>query len=547
MPRRRTRGEDIAWRAIIVIILAVITGGWGLLIGVFLFWPYIRALLRELSSPPRPPAPEVPNLPGVISRGISLRTPESLREGEEASLRVGFRNLWNRTMTVEIKLDDLGRVGDVRPASFFLTLKPGEYAERIVRFIPRRKGEFKVSVTGRVGVFLGRREVVLRVDRKKTGAADTVGTTEVMEVTEAGTIATYGSAGEGHGSLQDLLSRYRDVSLIGEGGFARVYRARRKDGTLVALKVPKSLDEESGRVFLREASAWLGLRHRNIVELYDANVFPIPYIEMEYCPGNLGRLKKPLSWEDTARLTFEVAEGLKYAHSRGVIHRDLKPSNILLKDGTPKISDWGLCKLSSMSMSSVSFTPYYAAPEQISRSRFGHSDERTDIWQLGVLMYELTTGKVPFEGDDFVEIAEKITMEEPKRPSEINPDSQSLEPVIMKCLSKRKEERYQSVKELQRDLADLLGGRYKEELRRSVDFSRSAYYAGQLLLLHLKLGDAKEALKYALDLKRYARGEARMELEGLVRQLEVRVSEGLPIPPELVEKAEVVVHEVSGA
>ncbi len=201
--------------------------------------------------------------------------------------------------------------------------------------------------------------------------------------------------------------------------------------------------------------------------------------------------------------------------------------------------------MTETSTTSSAFTPYYAAPEQISRSRFGPTDERTDVWQLGVLLYWLTTGRLPFEGEDFIEVAGKITMEEPAPPSEINPESKPVEPVVMRCLAKRKEDRYQSVAELQRDLAGLLGGKYSRELERSVDFSRSAYYAGQLLLLHLKLGDAKEALKYALSLRRYAKGKAKRDLEGLIRQLEVRISEGLPVPPELVEKAEVVAHEIS--
>ncbi len=521
MPGRRSREEDIMWRAIITVVIAVITGGWGLIIGVFLFWPYFRALIRELSgSSPR--VPPGPSLPQIISRGIYIEVPRMI-VGEQATLRVGFRNLWNRTVTVEIRLDDLGRIGRLSSSSVVFTLRPGDYAERIVKITPLREGTFNVTVEGRVGVFVGRKNFTLRVGVP--------------------------SEGPKAGTLQDLLSRYSDVSLIGEGGFGRVYRVRRRDGRLVALKVPHTLSEESGKVFLHEVSVWRELRHGNMVKLYDANLYPYPYIEMELCDGSLEGLKKPLYWEEAARLAFEICSGLSYAHSKGIIHRDLKPSNILLRGRTPKISDWGLSKVlkESGTTTKAVFTPYYAAPEQISPSKFGKTDERTDIWQLGVLMYELVTGRVPFDGEDFVEVAGRITMEEPAKPSELNPDAEPLEPVIMKCLRKRKEERYRSVRDLQRDLAELLGGKYLEELGRSVDFSRSAYYAGQLLLLHMKLSNTKEALKYASDLKKYARGESRRELEKLIEELEIRLREGLPIPEELVERAEVLVHDVSGA
>jgi len=544
MPRKRTREEDLMWRAIIVIILAVITGGWGLLIGVFLFWPYIKALLRDLTRPKGPgkvPTPDVPSLPKVISSGLYVRIPD-LVTGREVKLTVGFRNLWNRTMTVEIKLDELGRIGNVSPASFFLTLKPGEYAERVVRFLPKRSGRFSVSLIGRVGVFIGRKEITLNV---RDGGA--IGSSVAVETpSKRSTEAEWGNVNR---DLKSLLSRYSDVSLIGEGGFGKVYRARRRDGTWVALKVPHVLSEESGRVFIREVSVWRELRHANIVRLYEANLYPYPYIEMELCDRSLEDLRKPIHWEEVARLSFEIAEGLRYAHSRGIIHRDLKPSNILLKGSKPKISDWGLAKVltESRSTTGMVFTPYYAAPEQISPSRFGRVDERTDIWQLGVLMYELVTGRLPFDGSDFVEVAGRVTMEEPVPPSKLNPEVKPIEPMIMKCLTKGKEGRYRSLEELQRELAELLGGRYREELRRSTDFSRSAYYAGQLLLLHMRLNDAREAYKCALDLRRYARGETRRELEELIKQLEIRINEGLPIPQELVEKAEVVVHEVSSS
>ncbi|WP_297489918.1 serine/threonine-protein kinase [Thermococcus sp.] len=523
--------SELFTKLIAAVILIYFLKFFGLFLAFLIFLSFFKRLFTEgLGEVAKPPAPRPgrAEIEGILRRGLILEAPGELIPGSTALLKVGFRNASRYPLTVDVDLRALSRVGRVSQGLLRLRVGPNEGKHVFVRFTPGKAGEFRVPVFASSGGIRVGRELRLVVKAPK-------GRERPKERSE-----------RVFGTLDELLSRYRSVELIGSGGFGRVYRAVRPDGRVVALKVPHSLNERTGRAFLREVSAWLSLKHRNIVELYDANLYPYPHMEMEYCDGSLEKLSVPLSWEEAAEIAFEIAEGLKYAHSKGIIHRDLKPSNILLKGRTPKISDWGLAKLmTETSTTSSAFTPYYAAPEQISRSRFGPTDERTDVWQLGVLLYWLATGRLPFEGEDFIEVAGKITMEEPAPPSEINPESKPVEPVVMRCLAKRKEERYASVAELQRDLAGLLGGKYSRELERSVDFSRSAYYAGQLLLLHLKLGDAKEALKYALSLRRYAKGKAKRDLEGLIRQLEVRISEGLPVPPELVEKAEVVAHEIS--
>lgn len=350
-----------------------------------------------------------------------------------------------------------------------------------------------------------------------------------------------------------LLEFYDDVRYIGEGGFARVFKAKRKkDGLTVAIKIPINMSPAVGKTFLREIENWTKLDHPNVVKVYDYNILPVPFIEMEYCDSPLERLleeKKYLNPIMATRIIFDIAEGLKYAHSKGIIHRDLKPSNILLKQGIPKISDWGLSKVlkESRSTTLISFTPYYAAPEQISKSKFGSTDERTDIWQLGVIFYQLITGQVPFDGDDFVEISSAIIYETPKKPSEINSEAGFLDEIILKCLAKKKEERFASIRDLQQELALILGITYKESLKKSLkinDFSRSAYYAGELLLLHLKLGDLAGAYKYAGDLMVYARGQMKSEIAMLKEQIKVRLQEGISIPPELITKAEIVIHKI---
>ena len=296
----------------------------------------------------------------------------------------------------------------------------------------------------------------------------------------------------------ELEAFYRDIEYIGEGGFARIFKAVRiKDSKEVAVKIPISLDPETGKAFTKEISNWNLLGHENIVELYDVNILPIPYLEMELCDRSLEEVPKPMEVEDAASIIFDLAKGLKHAHSKGIIHRDLKPSNILFKHGKVKISDWGLSKLkaSSKSSSIIAFSPLYAAPEHLSKSKFGKTDERTDIYQLGIVFYELVAGKLPFEGEDVAGISFSIISEQPVPPSEINPKSKGVEHIIMKCMAKRKEERYQSVDELIEDLAVYL----KEEYKKSRDFRKSAFFLYELLLQSVERGDTVEAVGWATE------------------------------------------------
>ena len=347
----------------------------------------------------------------------------------------------------------------------------------------------------------------------------------------------------------ELSESYEEVKYIGKGGFARVFKAKRKNGKIVAVKIPISLDPATGKSFIKELTNWTKLEHPNIVEVHDYNILPIPYFEMELCDFSLADIKKPVEPEKAAWLVFNICEGLKYTHSRNIIHRDLKPQNIMLKDGIPKISDWGLSKViaESTSATTAMFTPLYAAPEQISR-KFGKPDVRTDVWQLGVIFYELVTGELPFNGDDAVEIMSAITMDEPVQPSVINPEAKDVESIILKCLEKEQEKRYQSVEELQKDLAKYLQLRYSRSLKESLtarNVKRSAYYCSELMLLNLKINEPAQAYKYATDLLKYAEGEVKDVLRDLCSQLKIRVEEGIyEIPEELVKKAEFIAHKI---
>ena len=248
---------------------------------------------------------------------------------------------------------------------------------------------------------------------------------------------------------RELENKYTDISFIGRGGIAWVFSAIRKtDGVHVAVKIPISFDEVTGKCFLNEIAAWETLRHPNIVEVCAVNILPVPYVEMEFVPTSLEEIEKPMPVWKAVHLITGVAEGLRYAHEHGFIHRDIKPHNILLTaEFVPKITDWGMSKVlaADVKKSSVAgFSLSYAAPEQVSPSEFGRTDERTDIYQLGVVFYELVTGSIPFGGESIVEVGNAILRDAPVPPSDYNPDADAVEKIILKCLEKDPSRRFQS-------------------------------------------------------------------------------------------------------
>ncbi|HXX55162.1 MAG TPA: serine/threonine-protein kinase, partial [Methanoregula sp.] len=248
-----------------------------------------------------------------------------------------------------------------------------------------------------------------------------------------------------------LERKFTGAECIGEGGLARVFRAENaKTGILVAVKVPVRFDETTGTHFTRDITLWERLVHKNIIRMYSYNILPIPYIEMEYAPSSLAAVKFPVSEERALGIIAGVAHGLAYAHGLGIVHRDIKPENILIaSDGTPKITDWGLGKAIGDPRQSVmiSFSPAYAAPEQIDPQRFGRPGPQTDIYQLGVLLFEMLTGTVPFSQIGFSDMNHAILSEEPSVPSWEGKRLDQIRAVIARCLSKRPADRFGSVAE----------------------------------------------------------------------------------------------------
>jgi eukaryotic-like serine/threonine-protein kinase len=346
---------------------------------------------------------------------------------------------------------------------------------------------------------------------------------------------------------QELYSLYSSAELIGQGGFARVYRAqRKKDGIPVAVKVPLDMDPAVGKSFLTEIENWKKLNHDNIVKLLDYNITPAVYLEMELCHHSMADAGTPMKIENASLLVLEIARGLAHSHSKAIIHRDLKPSNILMKDDNPKISDWGLSRVKSASLrsASISFSPIYAAPEQYSPRTFGPVDERTDVYQLGAIFYWMVTGETPFTGDDFAEISFAIASSQPEPPSALNPEASAVDSIIMKCLQKKKEDRYQNIAELQGDLAGFLGIDFKKTLTLSRSTPETVKLCTDLVEIYGSQGNGRKCAIYLKNLESHVSGtELRDLIQEEIKALEfyagqeLNVKDRLPGLEEIIHRA----------
>lgn len=252
-----------------------------------------------------------------------------------------------------------------------------------------------------------------------------------------------------------LKKKYPDAQYIAEGGASRVFRAHdAAEGRDIAVKVPIRFDEVTGTQFTKELHVWQELHHKNIVGIYAANIFPVPYIEMEYVESSLAAMRLPLDVDQAVAIITGVAEGLSYAHSQGIVHRDIKPGNILIApDGTPKITDWGLAKAEGTRQSGIiGFSLEYATPEQLAPNLYGEPGPWTDIFQLGVLFYEILTGRVPFRGGGMGEVTHAILHEVPSSLGLTGPNADLIERIVLRCMQKSPGDRYHSVAELLKDL-----------------------------------------------------------------------------------------------
>ncbi|MFA7502914.1 MAG: protein kinase, partial [Anaerovoracaceae bacterium] len=271
-----------------------------------------------------------------------------------------------------------------------------------------------------------------------------------------------------------LGNRYKIIEKIGTGGMADVYLAfDQTENTEVALKILHaqfSGDSDFVKRFRREAEAATSLEHENIVKIYSiSEEDDLHYIVMEYVKGDTlkGVLKRHgyLPVDEAVKIIMQVTDALIHAHSNQVIHRDIKPHNILINENGVKIADFGIARTVTQSTithtGSVLGSIHYLSPEQ---ARGGWTDERSDLYSLGIVFYELLTGEVPFSGETPVSVIMKHLEDNYVYPRELRPEiPQSVENVIRKLLAKSPRKRYSSAKELKLDLETVLDAERLDE------------------------------------------------------------------------------------
>lgn len=262
-----------------------------------------------------------------------------------------------------------------------------------------------------------------------------------------------------------LDNRYEILEVLGTGGMAVVYKARcHRLNRLVAIKILKDEfagDEEFRRRFRAEGEAVAMLSHPNIVQVYDVSTSDSAnFIVMELIDGismkQYMEKKGILNWKETLHFAIQIAKGLEHAHSRGIVHRDIKPHNVMvLKNGSVKVMDFGIARVMNKSNTLTKEalgSVHYISPEQ---AKGGHTDNRADLYSLGVVMYEMMTGRPPYDGESAVAVAIQHINGGAPKPSTLNPNIPvGMEQIIMKAMALELRDRYSSAAELLQEMEE---------------------------------------------------------------------------------------------
>jgi serine/threonine protein kinase len=264
-----------------------------------------------------------------------------------------------------------------------------------------------------------------------------------------------------------LGNRYEILSEIGSGGMAKVYKARcqylQRNVAIKILRDEFKHDSEFLKRFETEALAAASLAHPNIVQIYDVGKDQdLYYIVMEYVEGitlkEYIEQRHGLEWREAVNIAVQICSALSKAHNRKIIHRDIKPQNILMTtDGVPKVTDFGIARAASADTATMRVdtigSVHYSSPEQV---RGGYTDEKSDIYSIGVTLFEMVTGTLPFDGETTVAIALKHIQDPPPLPTEVKPGlPEAMNMIIMKAMAKAKHDRYDSVADMMNDLENM--------------------------------------------------------------------------------------------
>jgi len=256
--------------------------------------------------------------------------------------------------------------------------------------------------------------------------------------------------------IRNTLPRYNIKNQVHSGTYGDIYEGRDSSGRRVSINVLPfkegvPLNTATRNKLVERVTGWKGLKNENIVEIYNGGIDTLPHIVTEPMDGGaLSNLmsEHSLSMEEAVHIMNKVLGGMSYAHEKGIVHRNITPENIFLTEaGAPKIGDWGAGKVVAKAMDEQGSKNLYAysAPEEIDKAKFGKVGRKTDIFQLGILFYEMLTGNNPFHDTAAVGSIGSILKNNPEAPSSMNPEiPPEIDELVLKALEKNKDQRWES-------------------------------------------------------------------------------------------------------